>query len=203
MTTCPAHRITSPPRPEVPHDAQASGWVCKGCLAPAGSAEERRRHHCPCCGERFSDGCTGQPRRRTCPHCGTLDTHTGQWLPPADPMADFLRDRYTRTPWYRAWAEASARFGLDVAHHLVQVTTEIDQTHLYGQVVFGRHALGVRYGARGFEAASPCPRRDECRRGRVWTPVRTREDLLHVHLHGAGPGATGCDRPRMHPQGTR
>ncbi|WP_330269919.1 hypothetical protein [Streptomyces griseorubiginosus] len=200
MTTCPTHQTTAPPVPDMPHRTQRTRLVCKGCGAAAGSPEERRAHHCPCCGERFADGCTGTPRRRTCPHCGTLDTHTGQWLPPADPLADFLAKRYTRTPWFRAWEEASIRFGHDLAHHLVQVTTEIDRTHMYGEIVFGRHALGVRYGTR-FEAASPCPRRDECRRGRVWTPVWTREDLLNVHLHGAGPGASGCDRARMHAEG--
>lgn len=200
MTTCPTHQTTAPPPPQMPHSTQAHNLVCKGCAAPAGSQEERRNHHCPCCGERFMDGCTGRPRRRACHRCGTLDTHTNQWLPPADPIAELLGQHYTPSPWFRAWEEAALRFGRDVAHHLVQVTTEIDQTHLYGEIVFRGSVLAIRYGEGTFEAASDCPRRTECRRGRVWTPVQIREDLLNVRLNGPGPdpGFSECDRAPRH-----
>ncbi|MGW2176366.1 hypothetical protein ACWC1C_38150 [Streptomyces sp. NPDC001705] len=200
MKTCPTHQGAPPPPPSMPHRAGPSGtgYVCKGCGAAAGSPEEQRSHHCPCCGEQFEDGCTGRPPCRTCPHCGTIDTRTGQWLPPTDPLADFLADRYTRSEWFRAWEQASVRFGHDIAHRLAQVTTEIDRAHLYGEIVVGRQKLGIRYGPRGFQAAAPCPRRDECRRGRLWTPVWTRQDLHAVHLHGPGIDATECDRARLH-----
>lgn len=193
MTTCPTHQTSTPPQPSMPHSTTADGFVCKGCTAAAGSEALRRNHHCPCCGERFVSGCTGQPRRHTCHRCGTIDTHTNQWLPPTDPMLELLGENYTFSPWFRAWEAAALRFGRDVAHHLVQVATEIDQTHLYGEIVFRGSALTIRYGERGFEAASACPVA-ECRRGRVWTPVRVREDLLDLRLNGPGPEASKCDR---------
>lgn len=196
MTTCPTHQDSAPPPPEVPHSAQADGRVCKGCLAPAGSPAERRSHHCPCCGEKYMSSCTG--RRQSCLRCGTFDTGTGQWLPPVDPIADLLSCRDTPTPWLEAWRLASLRFGQDVAHYLHQVTTEIDQGHLYGRISFRGAALMIRFADRRFEAASPCPLQAECRRGRVWTPVRVREDLLTVHLNGPGPDASECDRVRLH-----
>ncbi|WP_371801500.1 hypothetical protein OHA38_43765 (plasmid) [Streptomyces sp. NBC_01732] len=198
MTICPTHRSIVPPPPAMPHSTQADSRVCKGCAAPAGSQEERRNHHCPCCGERFMNGCTGCPRCRTCHRCGTIDTHTNRWLPPVDPIAELLGQQYTPSLWFQVWEEAALRFGRDIAHHLVQATTEIDQTHLYGKVVFRGSVIVIRHGSRGFEAASDCPRRTECRRGRVWTPVQAREDLLSVHLNGPGPRASACDRAHRH-----
>ncbi|RPK32652.1 hypothetical protein EES39_38285 [Streptomyces sp. ADI92-24] len=90
MTTCPTHQSSAPPPPQMPHSTRAANLVCKGCAAAAGSENERRNHHCPCCGERFMDGCTGRPRRRACHRCGTIDTHTNRWLPPVDPIAELL-----------------------------------------------------------------------------------------------------------------
>ncbi|MEU5091123.1 hypothetical protein [Streptomyces sp. NPDC021356] len=197
MTTCPTHQSSAPPPPSMPHSTTADGFVCKGCAAPAGSEALRRNHHCPCCGERFVSGCTGQPRRRTCHRCGTIDTHLNRWLPPTDPILELLGENYTPSPWFRVWQEAARRFGPDIAHHLAQVTTEIDQTHLYGHIAFRGSVLAIRHGARGFAAASDCPR-TECRRGRVWTPVQIREDLLNVRLNGPGPGASECDRASRH-----
>ncbi|MFI8944794.1 hypothetical protein [Streptomyces syringium] len=138
-------------------------------------------------------GCTGQPRCRTCHRCGTIGTHLNQWRPPTDSILELLGENHTPSPWFRVWQEAARRFGQDIAHHLAQVTTEIDQTHLYGHIAFRGSVLAIRHGARGFAAASDCPR-TECRRGRVWTPVRIREDLLNVRLNGPGPGASECDR---------
>ncbi|MFJ8388646.1 hypothetical protein ACIQ9Q_29795 [Streptomyces sp. NPDC094438] len=198
MTTCPTHQNSAPPPPQMPHSTRPANLVCKGCAAPAGSQEERRSHHCPCCGERFVSGCTGRPRRRTCHRCGTLDTHADRWLPPVDPIAELLGQHYTPSPWFRVWEEAARRFGGDIAHHLVQVTTEIDQTHLYGEIAFRGSVIAVRHGERGFEAASDCPHRAECRRGRLWTPVQIREDLLDVRLNGPGPRASACDRAHRH-----
>ncbi|MEU5425942.1 hypothetical protein AB0H73_10075 [Streptomyces olivoreticuli] len=200
MTICPTHQTSSPPSPRTPHSAVAdSGWVCKGCNAAAGSPQERRSHHCLCCGERYTSGCTGQPRHRACRHCGTFDTTTGQWLPPApDPVAELLGGHHTPSPWFRAWEEAAARFGHDIAHHLAQVTTEIDRTHLYGEIAFRGSVLAIRYGEHGFEAASDCPRRDQCHRGRVWTPAHTRQDLINIRLNGSGPHTTPCDRAHRH-----
>ncbi|GHH54538.1 hypothetical protein GCM10018773_57650 [Streptomyces candidus] len=172
--------------------------MCKGCAAPAGSQEERRNHHCPCCGEQFATGCTGRPVRRICHHCGTFDTHANQWLPPADPILNLLGKRYTLSPWFRAWEAAALRFGRDIAHHLAQVTTEIDQTHLYGEIAFRGSVLAIRYSEGTFEAASDCPRRAECRRGRVWTPVAIREDLLNVRQYGPGSRSSECDRASRH-----
>ncbi|CAM5667671.1 hypothetical protein [Streptomyces parvulus] len=97
-------------------------------------------------------------------------------------MADFLADRYTRSEWFRAWEQASVRFGHDIAHRLAQVTTEIDRAHLYGEIVVGRQRLGIRYGPRGFQAAAPSSQRMPARP--PWTPVWTRQDLLALHLHG-------------------
>ncbi|MFE2529455.1 hypothetical protein ACFXEL_35110 [Streptomyces sp. NPDC059382] len=200
MTTCPTHQTTAPPKPSMPHTATSDGSVCKGCAATAGTEAERRTHHCPCCGDRFVSGCTGRPRRRTCLHCGTLDAHTNQWLPPADPILELLGKRHTLTPWFRAWEAAALRFGRDVAHHLVEVTTEIDQTHLYGEIAYRGSVLAIRYNPEtgAFAAASDCPRRAECRRGRVWTPVAIREDLLDVRLNGPGPRSSACDRASRH-----
>ncbi|MDW8803654.1 hypothetical protein P1P68_02240 [Streptomyces scabiei] len=200
MTTCPAHQTTTPPEPEMPHDPTSAGHVCKGCLSAAGSDEERRSHHCPCCGERFMGSCTG--RRQSCNRCGTFDTGNGRWLPLTDPIAALLSGHYTPTPWIRAWEQAASRFGWDVAHHLVQVTTEIDRTHLYGEIVLRRAILAIRCREAGsgplrFEAASDCPHGNECR-GRVWTPVNGREELLDVRLNGPGQGASECDRARRH-----
>ncbi|MFI7396253.1 hypothetical protein [Streptomyces tendae] len=197
MTTCPTHQSSTPPPPTMPHSTTADGFVCKGCAAPAGSEDLRRNHHCPCCGERFVSGCTGQPRRHTCHRCGTIDTHLNQWLPPTDPILELLGENYTPRPWFRVWQEAARRFGPDIAHHLAQVTTEIDQTHLYGHIAFRGSVLAIRHGARGFAAASDCPR-TECRRGRLWTPVQIREDLLNVRLNGPGSGASECDRASRH-----
>jgi hypothetical protein len=201
VTTCPIHQSTTLPTPEMPHDPTPDGRVCKGCLAAAGSEEERRSHHCPCCGERFMSSCTG--RRQSCNRCGTFDTETWHWLPPTDPIAELLSDHYTPTPWFGAWEQAALRFGRDVAHHLRQVTTEIDRTHLYGEIVFGGSVLAIRCreaagGRFRFEAASDCPQRDECRRGRVWTAVNGRDELLNVRLNGPGPDASECDRARRH-----
>ncbi|MFE4264586.1 hypothetical protein [Streptomyces sp. NPDC056883] len=200
MTTCPSHQTTAPPKPAMPHNTPADGSVCKGCAAIGGSEAERRNHHCPCCGERFVSGCTGRPRRRTCHHCGTLDTHADQWLPPADPILELLGKRHTLTPWFRAWEAAALRFGRDVAHHLAQVTTEVDQTRLYGEITLRGSVLAIRYTPEtgSFEAASDCPRRTECRRGRVWTPVAIREDLLDLRLNGPSTRASTCDRASRH-----
>ncbi|MFE5847870.1 hypothetical protein ACFQ7N_40235 [Streptomyces niveus] len=200
MTTCPTHQNSTPPTPTMPHSNRAGNLVCKGCAARAGSAEERRSHHCPCCGERYTSGCTGRPRRRTCHRCGTLDTHTGQWLPPTDPIADLLSGHTRPSPWLGAWKRAAASFGQDIAHHLRHVTTEIDQTHLYGEIVFGGAGLTIRYADGRFEAASDCPHRAECRFGRVWTPVLVCEDLLDIRLNGPGPRASACDRAHRHAQ---
>ncbi|MFD8385264.1 hypothetical protein ACFV2X_43230 [Streptomyces sp. NPDC059679] len=198
MTTCPTHRTTPALEPVQPHNPTYRTGICKGCDAPAGSDYERRSHHCPCCGERLASGCTGQPVRHSCPNCGTFDTSSTQWLPSVDPIIELLADHYTPTPWFQVWAQAAIRFGYDVAHHLAEVTTEIDRTHLYGEIVFRGSVLVIRHGRRGFEAASDCPRREECRRGRVWTPVQIREDLLNVRLNGPGPWASECDRASRH-----
>lgn len=199
MTTCPTHQNSAPPPPSMPHNATADGFMCKGCAAPTGSEALRRNHHCPCCGEQFASGCTGQPRCRTCHRCGTIDTHLDQWLPPTDPILELLGKTYTPRPWFRVWQEAARRFGADVAHHLAQVTTEIDQTHQYGLIAFRGSVFPLRYDEKGFEAASDCPRA-ECRRGRIWTRVQIREDLLNVRLNGPGPGpdASECDRASWH-----
>ncbi|MFI8944791.1 hypothetical protein [Streptomyces syringium] len=199
MTACPTHHNTRPPRPHQPHDSTPRPVLCKGCNAEAGSENERQAHHCPCCGERFTGRCriprTGGVAQ--CPHCGRLDAATGAWLPARDPIGDLLAGRNTLTAWYRAWEEAAIRFGKPVAHHLTQVT-DADSTHLYGVISTGGQTLDIRYGARGFEVASPCPRRSQCLRGRVWTKALTCAELLAVHQDGPGAGHSECDRSHRH-----
>ena len=69
----------------------------------------------------------------------------------------------------------------------------------YTLTAVGRKQLEIRCDQNGrFSAASPCPRRSECRRGRVWTGVNGTNDLLAVHVDGPGAGASGCDRPTAH-----
>ncbi|MFE9613132.1 hypothetical protein [Streptomyces sp. NPDC006012] len=198
MTSCPTHHNSHPPAARHPHNGQSAPLVCKGCLAPAGSEQERRSHHCPCCGEKYASSCLGN--LRDCPNCGRLNLDTGQWQRPNDPLTDLLRGHLDPDPWMQVRERAAGLFGRLIAHHLHQVTFEIDRTRLYGEIAVGSRALTVRYADGRFEAASDCPRRAECRRGRVWTPVAGREELLHVHLHGPGR-AVQCDRAERHAAG--
>ncbi|MEW2426307.1 hypothetical protein AB0911_38345 [Streptomyces nigra] len=112
-------------------------------------------------------------------------------------MADFLADCYTRSELFRAWEQASVRFGHDIAHRLAQVTTEIDRAHLYGEIVVGRQNLSIRYSPRGFQAAPPIPavtNADEAACGRWYGPARTCSRRTCTARASTPPNATapGC-----------
>jgi hypothetical protein len=172
-------------------------YRCKGCGHQIGTEDYRHAHHCPCCAEALTGSCVGtrRPGRATCPHCGDIDTATGEFVAPKDPLADLLSGQRAPSPWDQVWREALVSFGMAVAQHLE--LDHADRAHVHGRITLAGKALRLRAaapeGLRRFEAGSRCPH-PACRTGWVWTTVHTRTDLQRVYLHGPGPEHSGCSR---------
>lgn len=190
---CPAHISAAPPAPLRPHDPTTEGLECFTCRIRLASTRGRQVHHCGCCGERFTTCRDTQGRGfAICPNCPGTSVDSAE-VPHRDPLADLLQGVHEADSWARMLASARQHFGELVADYLVPVAHR-DRAHTYARLSVDAHRLDLRC-ALGFEAATSAPC-DECSAGRLWTPVRTRADLLGVHLHGAGADTRPCDHPQ-------
>ncbi|MEU7631644.1 hypothetical protein AB0C34_16890 [Nocardia sp. NPDC049220] len=193
-TRCPLHQHTTPEPPARPFRPGTPDLRPKCCMSPAGSAAYRAAHHCPCCEEELSDACLKQGipgTRATCRQCGHIDAATKQFVIPTDALAELLAGRHEPTDREHCWRYARNLFGEDIAYHL----TAADQTRDYLGWTLGNNRSGMNlrwYRAEGeYRAGSPCPH-PQCRRGQVWTPVHTRDDLLNIRRNGHGHNYYPC-----------
>ncbi|MFI5986812.1 hypothetical protein ACIBEA_38870 [Streptomyces sp. NPDC051555] len=121
----------------------------------------------------------------------------GSPIPYGDPLADLLRGDHEADARARMMASAREHFGGLVADYLVPVEHR-DRRHTYARLSVDTHRLDLRY-ADHFEAASshPCDELDRCTAGRLWSPVQSRDELLHVYLNGVGDSTSPCDHPQF------
>lgn len=197
MSPCSTHISTAPPAPRRPHDPSTGRLRCFICRVRLASDQGRLAHHCTCCGERLST-CRDTEGRyfAVCTNCPANSEGSA---PSRDPLADLLRGDHEPDGWARMLASARTSFGDLVVGYLVQVFHR-SGSHTYARLSVDAHRLDLRF-AGHFEAAvsAPC---GECSTGRVWTPVRTVDDLLLVHLHGGTSGdAQPCDHPERRQYG--
>ncbi|MEU0214705.1 hypothetical protein ABZ281_06085 [Streptomyces sp. NPDC006265] len=86
-----------------------------------------------------------------------------------------------------------------MADYLVQVSHR-DRSHTYTRLSVNAHRLDLRFASHVEAAVSASC--GECSTGRLWTPVRTLDDLLRVHLRGEKSGdARPCDHPERRQYG--
>ncbi|MFG3229399.1 hypothetical protein ACGF07_32080 [Kitasatospora sp. NPDC048194] len=188
MFRCTAHRDQPPPAPAASFRLNPQPYVCKGCAQQLGTEAEQETHYCPCCGERLQ-GCI-RNGSSTCPTCGPI-SRSGEFVTPVDYLAELLAGRQPHTVEERAAALLQSYLGQQVGHYVRWTYRDGDQMH--ATLARGTHRIALRVdGDRGqVEAASPC-QADRCR-GKLWTTVTTRADLLRIYQHGPGRTAT-CDR---------